>query len=69
MAIRERVLGPEHPDTATTYNNIASVYYDQGDYKRALEYFDLAVFKLKLGINHSNTQIVAEWIEAVKSHL
>jgi hypothetical protein len=30
-AIREKVLGPEHPDTATSFNNLASLLVDQGD--------------------------------------
>ena len=38
LAIRERVLGTDHPSTATTYNNIAGVYSDLGDYQQALEY-------------------------------
>ena len=37
LAICEKKLGKEHPDTATTYNNIASVYQNQGDYGQALE--------------------------------
>jgi len=36
--ISEKVLGLEHPDTATTYNIIAEVYYRQGDYPKALEW-------------------------------
>ena len=43
LAIRERVLGTEHPDTAVTYNNIASVFRTQGEYKKALEYFEKAL--------------------------
>ena len=31
LAIREAVLGKDHPDTATTYNNIGSVLMSQGD--------------------------------------
>ena len=58
LAIRERVLGTEHTYTAMTYNNMASVYSDQGDYEKALEYYEkaLAVFKMKLGETHPYTQ-------------
>jgi tetratricopeptide (TPR) repeat protein len=38
LCIREKVLGKDHPDTATTYNNIALVYNKKGDYDKALEY-------------------------------
>jgi len=43
IAIRERVLGAEHPDTATTNNNIANVYQLQGVYDKALEYYGKAI--------------------------
>ena len=32
LAIREKALGPEHPDTATSLNNLADLYRDQGKY-------------------------------------
>jgi tetratricopeptide (TPR) repeat protein len=31
LAIREKVLGPEHPDTATSLDNLAGLLRDQGD--------------------------------------
>jgi tetratricopeptide (TPR) repeat protein len=43
LAIREKACGPEHPDTATSLNNLAGLLLDQGDlvgarplYQRAL---------------------------------
>ena len=52
------MLGPEHPSTATTYNNIARVFRAQGDYAKALMYYEkaLAVRKAKLGEAHPYTQ-------------
>ncbi len=38
LAVKEKVLGTEHPDTATTYNSIAGVDKDMVDYDKALEY-------------------------------
>ena len=35
LEIRKRVLGEEHPDTAASYNNLASVYASQGEYEKA----------------------------------
>ena len=55
--IYEKVLGKEHPDTATTYNNIGGVYDRQGDYPRALEWYEkaLAVSEKVLGKEHPDT--------------
>lgn len=39
----EKLLGLEHPDTATSYNNIAGVYSKQGDYTRAVEWYQKAL--------------------------
>lgn len=57
LRIRESVLGKDHPDTATTYNNIAGVYYAQGDYASALEWYSKAlhVNESILGQNHPDT--------------
>ncbi len=35
LAIREKQLGPEHPDTASSLQNLASLYRDQGKYEQA----------------------------------
>ncbi len=57
MAIYKKVLGKEHPSTATTYNNIAVVYDSQGDYAKALEWYykALAIREKKLGKEHPFT--------------
>ena len=51
------MLGEEHPNMATTYNNLAVVYADQGNYKEALKYYRKAlVIKEKvLGEDHPKT--------------
>ena len=41
LAIREKVLPPDHPHLAASYNNVGATYSDLGDHKKALE------FKLK----------------------
>ena len=35
LAISEKVLGPDHPDTATSLNNLAGLYNNQGKYDEA----------------------------------
>ena len=40
----------EHPDTATTYNNMAIVYDNQGQYDKALDCYGKALaIKEKVG--------------------
>ena len=34
LAIREKAHGPEHPDVATSLNNLASLYDNQGQYAK-----------------------------------
>ena len=57
LAIREKVLGKEHPFTASSYNNIAGVYSRQGDYAKALEWYEkaLAIREKVLGKEHPDT--------------
>ncbi|MDR3121972.1 MAG: tetratricopeptide repeat protein, partial [Clostridiales bacterium] len=58
LAIKKKVLGAEHPDTATTYNNIALAYHAQGDYDKARDLFCRAVIVMnirKLG-EHPHTR-------------
>ena len=35
LRIRQKVLGPEHPDTATSLNNLAELYQEMGEYAKA----------------------------------
>ncbi|MCL1875422.1 MAG: tetratricopeptide repeat protein [Synergistaceae bacterium] len=57
LDISEKVLGKEHPSTATTYNNIAVVYDNQGDYAKALEWYQKALYisEKVLGKEHPST--------------
>ena len=57
LEIREKVLGLEHPSTATSYNNIGAVYDSTGDYPKALEYYlkDLQICEKVLGLEHPHT--------------
>ena len=44
-------MGPEHPDVASSYNNVSNVLRKQGDLKQAKEYHEpsLAIRKQTLG--------------------
>ena len=54
LAIRQQTLGPQHPDVASSYNNIATVLLGQGDLKQAKEYHEraLAIRQQTLGPQH-----------------
>jgi len=65
--ICEKVLGKDHPDTAASYNNFASVYDSQGNYSNALEWYKkaLAIYEKVLGKDHPDTAINYNNIAAV----
>src|SRR5262249_48365774 len=54
LKIRERALGPHHPDVAHTINNLANVYRVQGKYGEAEGLYKraLAIREKALGANH-----------------
>jgi len=62
LAISEKVLGAEHPETATTYYNMAIVYQDQGENKTALKWFlkCYKVRRVKFGETHRFTVDVVD---------
>ena len=57
LAIREQVLGPEHPNTATSLNNLAVLYDTQGLYAQAEPLYQraLAIREQVLGPEHPHT--------------
>ena len=71
LPIHESVLGKNHPDTASTYNNIASVYDNLGDYPKALEWHfkALPIRESLLGENHPATATTYNNIASVYNSL
>jgi len=57
LVIQEKVLGNGHPDITATYNNIANIYENKGDYVKSLEWYqnNLEICKKVFGIEHLNT--------------
>ena len=57
IPLAEELYGQEHKNTAASYNNIGSVYWKQGDYPKALEYYGkaLAIVEKVLGKDHPDT--------------
>ena len=56
LKVAEETLGVNHPDVATTLNNLAELYKTQGDYEAALPLYrrSLQIREEKLGKNHPN---------------
>ena len=54
LAIREKQLGPEHPDVAQSLNSLALLYHFQDKYKEAEPLYQraLAIRKKRLGLKH-----------------
>jgi Tfp pilus assembly protein PilF len=71
LAIREQTLGPTHPDTARSLNNLGGVRYGPGDPAAALPLFEraLGILEQKLGPDHPNTHVAQEWLEIVRRAL
>ena len=59
IAIREKVLGPDHPDTATSLSNLAVLYKKQGAYTQAQPLYQraLTIWQRALGPIHPWTAI------------
>jgi tetratricopeptide (TPR) repeat protein len=57
LAIREQVLGPDHPATAASLNNLAELYRSQGQYEAAEPLYRraLAIDEQILGPDHPAT--------------
>jgi tetratricopeptide (TPR) repeat protein len=57
LAIRERMLGPDHPDTAAILNNLGQLFRAQGQYAVARPFYEraLAIQERVLGSEHPDT--------------
>ncbi|GAK60191.1 kinesin light chain-like protein [Candidatus Vecturithrix granuli] len=57
LAIREKASGPEHPDTATSLNNLAVLYKTMGNYAQAEPLYQraLVIREKALGAEHPDT--------------
>src|SRR5262249_40802065 len=71
LAIREKVLGDEHPEFAKGLNNLAVLYGRQGRYAEAEPLFRraLAIVEKARGPEHPNTKSVRENLQSVQDKL
>ncbi|MDB9349358.1 tetratricopeptide repeat protein, partial [Nodularia spumigena] len=67
----KRLLGDNHPDVATSLNNLANLYYSQGRYDEA-EPLYLQAFKIRqqvFGVDHPKTVTVRENLDNLRANL
>jgi len=71
LEIIEKVLGPQHPDVATTLNNLAGLYYHTERYEEALPLLErsLKIFESKLGPAHPNFKTTEQNIKVLKAKM
>ena len=57
---KEKMLGPDHPEVATTLNNLAGLYKAMGSFEKAANLYEksLIVMARVFGPKHPNTAIV-----------
>ncbi len=65
----EAVLGPEHPNTATSLNNLSFLLRAQGDLAGAKPYYEraLAIREAALGPDHPNTRTVRDHLASLET--
>jgi tetratricopeptide (TPR) repeat protein len=69
LVIQSR-LGDEHPDVATSFNNLAAVYKSLGQYTQAEPLFikALEIASLSLGVNHPNTITIRKSLKYLRDN-
>ncbi|MCP9438304.1 MAG: tetratricopeptide repeat protein [Nitrospira sp.] len=67
LQVAEQNAGPNHPDVATSLNNLAGLYKTQGDYARAEPLYkrSLAILEKALGPDHPNVATSLENLAAL----
>jgi len=62
VAIKEKALGPDHPDVATAMSNLAVLYANLGRYAEAEPLYkrSLAISEKALGPNHPD--VAPSWL-------
>jgi tetratricopeptide (TPR) repeat protein len=68
LAIREQALGPTHPDTAQSLNNLAMLLYDQDQLDQAVPLVEraVAISMERLGASHPDTKRTLGSLDAMR---
>jgi len=71
LAIFEAVLGPEHPDTATSLSNLAVLCANEEDFEEAARLMRraLEIREAKLGPEHPDTQSSRQSLANIEARL
>ncbi|CAF1652307.1 unnamed protein product [Adineta ricciae] len=71
LVLFEKTFPANHPDLATSYNNISSVYVSMGDYRKALDYYEktLSIQQQSLPANHPDLATSYSNIGSVYVHI
>ena len=71
LDIRLAMYGEMHPDVAESYGNIGLVYFEQGDMRKAQEYYKTAIKidEKTLGPQHPYTLEDKEMLKTIKAGL
>jgi tetratricopeptide (TPR) repeat protein/predicted Ser/Thr protein kinase len=69
LALREKVLGPHHPETAASLNNLGELLFEQGKYEEALVRHQraLEIRQAALGPRHPETSMSLSNISNVRA--
>jgi tetratricopeptide (TPR) repeat protein len=69
LALRQKLLGDEHPDVATSFNNLGMLRFHH--YAEAADYLGKALTLIErlLGPDHPNTQTMRGNLEFVRQKL
>ena len=69
LALRQKLLGNDHPDVASSLNNLALLYYSQGKYKEAEPLYQQAlnILEQRLGVDYPHTIIVRGNLERLRN--
>ena len=69
LALRQKLLGDDHPDVASSLNNLAGLYKSQGRYNEAEPLYQQAlnILEQRLGVNHPHTIIVRGNLEYLRN--
>jgi tetratricopeptide (TPR) repeat protein len=69
LALRQKLLGDDHPDVATSLNNLAGLYKSQGKYNEAEPLYQQAlnICEQRLGVDHPHTIIVRDNLERLRN--
>jgi hypothetical protein len=68
LSIKERQLGVDHPDVATSLLNLAVLYHNTQRHPEALQSIQRAIqiYEQKLGTEHPETQKGLGWLQTIR---